>query len=162
MSFSRLFSGHFPNIVSPAAKKSCLNFIKKLFEYEHPKETKEEPTEEKGKKKWESIATKEKKGKKTPLVMEVEEHEDLEAREERRLAREKERKEKAAKEEPKSLPDMLAEHGKQVLIGTQHELQESKVAEQAVSCVSWHPEKKGLFCYSAYDQTVGIGFVTKL
>ncbi|TPX39907.1 hypothetical protein SeMB42_g06197 [Synchytrium endobioticum] len=46
--------------------------------------------------------------------------------------------------------------------GTMEELQHAKVAEQPVNSFDWSPDKKGLCVFTAFDQTVRVGIVTKI
>ena len=46
--------------------------------------------------------------------------------------------------------------------GTVEALQHAKVAEQPVNSFDWSSDKKGLCVFTAFDQTVKVGIVTKL
>ncbi|KXS19719.1 WD40 repeat-like protein [Gonapodya prolifera JEL478] len=46
--------------------------------------------------------------------------------------------------------------------GTVELLQSAHVAEQPVSSLDWHPDRQGLAVFSAFDQTVKVGIVTRL
>jgi WD repeat-containing protein 92 len=46
--------------------------------------------------------------------------------------------------------------------GTVELLNNAPVAEQPVSSFDWSPDKQGLCVYSAFDQQVRVGVVTKL
>lgn len=46
--------------------------------------------------------------------------------------------------------------------GTVELLQKANVAEQPVVSFDWSPDKQGLCAFSAFDQAIRIGIVTKL
>lgn len=46
--------------------------------------------------------------------------------------------------------------------GTIEMIQKANVAEQPVNSFDWSPDKQGLCAFSAFDQSVRIGIVTKL
>ena len=48
------------------------------------------------------------------------------------------------------------------VMGSVELLNHSLIADQPVGGFSWSPDKLGLCCYVAYDQTVRVGVVTKL
>jgi hypothetical protein len=46
--------------------------------------------------------------------------------------------------------------------GTIDLIQKANVAEQPVNSFDWSPDKQGLCAFSAFDQSIRIGIVTKL
>lgn len=50
----------------------------------------------------------------------------------------------------------------QGVAGTLVSLQNAIVAEQPVNSFDWSPDKQGLCVFTAYDQTVRVGIVTRL
>lgn len=54
------------------------------------------------------------------------------------------------------------EGNKEGVAGTVEEIQHATMAEQPVSAFDWSPDKQGLCVFSAFDQTVRVGIVTKL
>lgn len=48
------------------------------------------------------------------------------------------------------------------VMGTVELLNHAVVADQPVNAFDWSPDKLGLNVYTAFDQTIRVGFVTKL
>ena len=46
--------------------------------------------------------------------------------------------------------------------GTMERVAERSLSAQPLTALDWSPEKLGLFCCAALDQTLRVGFVTRL
>lgn len=46
--------------------------------------------------------------------------------------------------------------------GSMELLCSKEISSQPVACFDWSPDKEGLCCMGSFDQTIRVGFVTKL